>query len=372
MDLTIDTQALKKALAIPKAVMPKNGGTISHGVRLVAAANQGGLVIQGTDLERLASTTVPANVSRPGTILVSIKDLDLLLKGKGMVRLVAEPGTDHDELQVINGMTTTVHGLDTEDWPKPWPSFDKAPAFDVDMQHVAEVLPAASSDMARPILTAVFFATDGEIVATDSYRLHIGYTQSGPKDDGKGQLLVPAGTLAQVLKLVKASKTPVPVRLAFQPAAGLGFQVQITAGPSTWYCHTISGEFPNYKALIPSSYPNKLIVSKEALTAMLVKLNGIAKKEEPVEFKPHADHVELSHRNRETQAVTTAELPGRWEGPEGQHFGFTVTYLLDMVNACREADVVIGGLDPLKPFIIGESHTDGTRSVRLIMPVRMT
>lgn len=370
MDITIDAQALKKALMIPKAVMPKGYATIAHGLRLVATGDS--LTVEGTDIDRLVSTKVPAIVTTPGSIIVSIKDLDPLLKTKGSVQLLVSADTfGADTLQFVNGMTTTVKSLDADEWPKPWPSFDKAESFDLDMNHVAEVMVAASGDDARPILTGVLFTPDGEYVATDSYRLHIGYTHSGPKKS----LLIPAGTLAQVIKATKASKTPVVVNLAYLPhphAAGL-FMVKITAGPSTWYCTTISGEFPNYKALIPKDYPAKLVVNKEALVAILTKLNGIAKKEEPAEFKvtEGVEHADVSHRNRETQAITTATLPAVWKGPD-MHFAFTVIYLLGVVNACRENEVVIAGLDALKPFMVGESHTDGSRSLRLIMPVRMT
>jgi DNA polymerase III sliding clamp (beta) subunit (PCNA family) len=376
MDLTIDAAALKKALTIPKAVMPRGYGVISHGVRLVAMND--GLVLQGTDVDALTATKVPAVVARPGTILVSIKDLDPLLKSnKGSVRLVVDTvPNEPDTLQFVNGMTTTVRSLSDDEWPRNWPSFDKAPSFELDLDHVAEVLPATSLDEARPILTGVYFAPGGEMVATDSYRLHVGYTHEGPDE----KLLVPGGTLAQVLKVVRASKTPTTVRLAYLPAANNAelFRVQITAGPNTWYCHTISGEFPNYQALIPKSYPHKLIAEKAPLLAMLTKLDGIIKdKREPVRFVAPdgvtvpADKVTISHHNGETQAVTTADLAARWDGPEMQ-FAFTNPYLLAMVAACREDEVVLAALDALKPFMIGESHPDGTRSIRLIMPVRLT
>ena len=372
MDLTIDTQTLKKALAIPKAAMSRNGPHVTvAGIRLVAADNT--LSIEGTNIDSLASVSVPANVVRPGTAVLGLKDISLLLKGKGDVRLVAD---DNISLDFVNGMTTKVKLLDTDEWPTGWQSFTKAPAFELDIDHVSEVLPAASKDETRPILTGVMFKPTGEIIATDSYRLHIGYTHDGPVG---AELLIPGGIITQVLKVVKAAKVRPLVRVAFLPTkhqSGL-YDVQITAGSSTWYCHTLHGEYVNYEPLIPKSYPFKLVTTKAVLVPMLEKLNGIADKTEPVEItaRPHGDTT-LKHRNRSTDAVTAADIAARFEGPtdttDEMTFAFTVSYLLDMVNACREETVVLGGTDPLKPWMIGESHPDGTRSIRLIMPVRLT
>ena len=125
-----------------------------------------------------------------------------------------------------------------------------------------QVVPAASRDDARPILTGVLLTAHGgglRLVATDSYRLAVrdlagreharrrarrcwSRPRASPRCSGSlgdGEIEVVLGEREVMFRVGRAEVT---TRL-------------------------IEGDFPNYEQLIPSGYPNRLTVARDALEA---------------------------------------------------------------------------------------------------------
>ena len=56
----------------------------------------------------------------------------------------------------------------------------------------------------------------------------------------------------------------------------------------------IEGEFPNYRQLIPASYPNKLTVSREPLLEAIRRVKILAKDATPVRLQLRSDGLTLT------------------------------------------------------------------------------
>ena len=77
----------------------------------------------------------------------------------------------------------------------------------------------------------------------------------------------------------------------------------------------IEGEFPNYRQLIPSSYPNKLTVGREPLLDAVPRVKLMAREATPVRLTQKPDSLELM---AVTQDVGQAheEIDAKYEGTE--------------------------------------------------------
>ncbi len=235
-----------------------------------------------------------------------------------------------------------------------------------------QVTPAASTDDNRPIITGVLLSaetdgvgTDGaggglRLVATDSYRLAV-RDIAGLEVLRAGQhVLVPSRALREVERLL-AGADQVTLRLGERDAA---FEI----GTTRVTTRLIEGEFPNYRGLIPSSYPNRLVVGREPLLDAVRRVRLLARDATPVRLVMNADGLELL---AVTQDVGQAHevLDAKFEGSE-LTVAFNPEYLAQGVDVVPGDEVVLETIDALKPAVIRSTETQDF--LYLLMPVRVS
>jgi DNA polymerase-3 subunit beta len=234
-----------------------------------------------------------------------------------------------------------------------------------------QVTPAASTDDNRPIITGVLLAAeDGglRLVATDSYRLAVRDLagQSGTLG-GRSSVLVPSRALREVERLLgvggagETRADAITLRLGERDAA---FEI----GTTRVTTRLIEGEFPNYRGLIPSSYPNRLVVGREPLLDAVRRVRLLARDATPVRLALSADGLELLAI---TQDVGQAheQLDAKYEGAE-LTVAFNPEYLAQGVEVTPGDEVVLETIDALKPAVIRSTETQDF--LYLLMPVRVS
>ena len=148
-----------------------------------------------------------------------------------------------------------------EDFPGSPPSSEGG--VDLPAQGLAEalrqVVRAASGDDARPLLTGVLIAAEGDgirLVATDSYRLAMrDLSAASPLPAGTDQILVPARALGELQRLLP-SKEPAKDADA-TGGTTVGFSVEISTRPSPWvgYASARASSTANFPTIANSSRP---------------------------------------------------------------------------------------------------------------------
>jgi DNA polymerase-3 subunit beta len=225
------------------------------------------------------------------------------------------------------------------------------------------VVPAASSDDARPILTGVLMAAEPEglrLVATDSYRLAV-RDLPGTTVLAEGQhVLVPSRALAELGRVLGPSDT-LTLRLGERDAS---FEV----GGTRLTTVLIEGEFPNYRGLIPTSQPNRLTVGREALLEAVRRVKLLAREATPVRLAMSAEGLELV---AVTQDVGQAHesLDAKYEGAE-LTVAFNPEYLLQGVEVTPGDEVTLETVDALKPALV--KSAEHPEFLYLLMPVRVS
>jgi DNA polymerase-3 subunit beta len=334
---------------------------VLSGVRLDVA--DGRLTVTGTDLELTIRLSVPVHVDNEGSAVVPARLVGDIVKAlpPGAVDVTV---TD-DEMSISAGRSQfSVRPLSLSDYPAQTET-DSAPVT-LSSQQVGEalrqVVRAASTDDARAVLTGVLMASEDDglkMVATDSYRLAVrDLPQSSMLAIGQ-KVLVPGRALAE-LQRVLTGDSELSVRLGQREAV---FEV----GGTRLSTRLIEGEYPNYRNLLPSSYPNRLTVGREALLEALRRVKILAQDSTPVRLALGGDTLRLTAI---TQDVGNAheEVDASYEGTE-MTVAFNPDYLTAGVEAVEGDEVTLSTLDPMKPAVLrGVGHDE---YLYLLMPVRV-
>ena len=227
-----------------------------------------------------------------------------------------------------------------------------------------QVIPAASRDDARPILTGVLITatpTGIRLVATDSYRLAVRDLEGvGMLGEGQ-QVLVGARGLNEVQRVFSSGQ--IQVTLGEREVKFANESRSVTT-------RLIEGEFPNYGQLIPNGYPNRLTVSREALqeAARLMQIVGEGREGTPVRLAMSAAGLELSATAQE-RADAVETLDAKFEGTD-LTVAFNPQFLIDGLGAIEGEEAVLETMDPLKPATLRGG--DRQEFLYLLMPVRIS
>lgn len=346
-----------------RAVASRSGGLlVLSGVRLEVDGDT--LRLAGSDLDLSIQVTVPVAGEVDGVGVIPARLATDIVRALEPGAVTIEVG--EEQASISSGRSQfSVRTLPAEEFPRlPEPAAEAVTLAAADFADaLRQVVPAASHDDARPILTGVLMAAEEgglRLVATDSYRLAV-RDLPGQSVLREGQkVLVPSRALGELQRLVSGADT-VTLRLGEREAT---FEV----GNARLTTRLIEGDFPNYRQLIPSSYPNRLVVGRDALLDAVKRVKLLAREAAPVRLTMKPDGLELTAI---TQDVGQAheELDAKYEGAE-LVVAFNPDFLITGVEVVGGDEVALDTLDTLKPAVI--RSTEGSDYLYLLMPVRVS
>jgi DNA polymerase III subunit beta len=361
-----ERDALVEALTTAGRAVATRGGALPvlSGVRIEVAGNQ--LHLAGTDLDLTMQVEITVNGTGDGVVVVPARLVTDIVRAlePGAVNL---EGAD-DELQITSGRSQfAVRTLPAADFPRLVTSSADAAMLPAEglADALRQVVRAASAEDSRPILTGVLMvAEEGSLrlVATDSYRLAVRDLPGGGVLREGQRVLVPSRALAELQRLVGSSSETVSLRLGEHEAVFELGQVRLTT-------RLIEGEFPNYKQLIPSSYPNRLVVGREPLLDAVKRVKLLVKDAmTPVRISLRPEGIQLTVITQDW-GQATEDVDAKYEGAE-MTVAFNPQYLIDGVEAISGDDIQLETVDALKPATI--RPTEDRSYLYLLMPVRVS
>ena len=340
------------------------------GVRIEASGST--LQITGSDLDLTIQVELPVNVDHEGVCVVPARLITDIVRALEPGAVVFE--VDDGEARISAGRSQfAVRLLPAEEFVRVTPPTGEAVTLSATdfAEALRQVVPAASHDDARPILTGVLMAAESgglRLVATDSYRLAM-RDLPGTSVLSEGQsVLVPSRALGELARLLTGAEH-VTLRLTDDAAS---FEVSTGSGANSgsvrMRTRLLEGEFPNYRQLIPDSYPNRAIISKEPFLDAVRRVKLLAREATPVRINLKPDGLELTAI---TQDVGQAheDLDAKYEGGE-MVVAFNPEFLIDGVEAVPGDEVQLETLDALKPATV--RPTGGPEYLYLLMPVRVS
>lgn len=319
------------------------------------------LWVTGTDHEMTVRASTEVEVMEEGRAVIPGRLLADAVRRMpaGAVTISSGDG----EIEILGkGPRFSVRPLNVEDYPQV--SDATGEGVEVDGEELAaaigQVVVAASTDTARPILTGVLFESSAEglrMVATDSYRLAV-RDLAGVGLEGNG--LVPARGLRELPRTIGAAK--VTARLGDREAV-------FSSERGTLRLRLIEGSFPKYRSLLPDSYPNQIVVKREDVLEALSRVSLVAEDHIPVRLKLTDGGVEVMV-SRQDVGGESEHIPGTYTGKDEEvSVAFNPRYLADGVSAIDREEVRIQVIDGVRASVVDGG--EGDHFSYLLMPVRV-
>lgn len=367
MKLRCERDVLVEALsAAGRAVSTRNTSLPAlSGLHLRASGGE--LVVTGTDLDLTLQVTTQAAITEEGECVVPARLITDIVRSLPEGSVVIE--VEGSEASVGSGKSHfVVRTLEAEEFPQIAKTDDVTatlPASEL-ADALRQVVRAASADDARPVLTGVLLISEQSgmrLVATDSYRLAVrDFVDASlfQNDSESKSVLIPSKALGELTRLLSGT-TEVRVALKDKEIVFLIDGVCLRS-------RLIEGQFPDYRPLIPSNYPNRLLIDRDSLLEAVRRVKLLVRDTTTsvrLQLKP--DGIELTVASQEGQAQE--EVEAKYEG-ENVRVGFNPTYLIDGLEALPAGDVLIEILDAMKPVTLKSSEKDDY--LYLLMPVRVS
>jgi DNA polymerase III subunit beta len=359
-----ERDVLVEALGTAGRAAARSGAAMQvlSGVRMEVTGDR--LQLAGSDLDLTIQTSVAVNGARDGVAVVYAR------LAADIVRNL-EPGAvsveaDDEAVRISSGRSQfAVRPFAAMEFPRLPQRSGDAVTLDVAgfADALKQVVRAASGDDARPLLTGVLLAAEESglrLVATDSYRLAVRDLPGQSVLRAGQEVLVPSRALNELARVLPA-EGQVTLRLGEQDATFEIGDVQLTT-------RLIEGQFPNYRQLIPSNYPNRLVVGREPLLDAVRRVKLLANSmSASLHMSLRPDGITLSVADAEF-GTATEDLDAKYEGAEIT-VAFNPTYLTDGVDAVPGDEVVLETIDALKPATL--RGVDAPEFLYLLMPVRV-
>ncbi|HEY5550172.1 MAG TPA: DNA polymerase III subunit beta [Candidatus Saccharimonadales bacterium] len=360
MKLQVTQENLSKALnTVARVANTRNTLPILANVLLQTADNR--LSISATNLDIAITHRIGSKIEKTGSITVPARLMQDFVASlpEGVLKLEL---TDNKLHITTDQYRSAINGIAADDFPvmpaitagSTW----KAAAGDL-KKSLSQVVFAASSDDARPVLTGVYFhASGGEVmaVATDSYRLA---ERKLAKNKASVSFLVPASAANDLLRIISDTDKEVVVTHDDQ-------QVLFQVGDITLVARLIEGNYPDYRKLIPNKFGTVAKLSRGDFLN-IAKVSALFAREAAGSITIKVDGKKVSinaiaSQLGENTAAADAEVKGSGE------VTLNSRYLIDALNAFSGNLVEFCFNGKLEPCIIRSG--DDSKYLHLIMPLR--
>ena len=334
-----------------------------------------------TDLEIGAQTLIRGKIEEEGRITVPAGLLasyvNLLPNKQVNVSL-----KDNDIAIFCEKQKTKIKGIEAADFPI-IPKIEKDKGYICKKEDlkkaVQQVLFTIVPNETRPEISGallIFGSKDSVedknkfyLVGTDSYRLaekKIEFKILAEKDQEEMigvKIIVPYNSLQELVRILEHEEDE-EVRIY----AGEN-QIMFCVGDSELVSRVVSGQYPDYKQIIPADFKTKAQFKvSEVLTAVktssLFAQTGI--NDVNLSFKPEKGVMVVSSVNTQT-GESTSEIKVDIEGEENG-IVFNYRYLLDGLNALAGEEAVIEMIDNNSPAML--KLAENGEYVYIIMPIK--
>jgi len=328
------------------------------------------LTVVATDLETVMRVQLDVEAKDSGKICIPARILMDSLKNIPDQPLTFNIDKNFGiEITTDNGKYK-VMGENPDNFPKE-PSPDDATSFTMAssalLTAINKTLFAVSNDDLRPAMTGVFFELDKkgiQFVATDAHRL-VRYKRTDSHSSKNDSFIVPR----KPLNLLKAALPDNDDEITLSYNSNHLF---VRHGTTQMSCRLIDARFPDYKVVIPTDNPYKLIVNKNDFQGALRRVSVFSNKStNQVALIIAGSELELKAQDVDFSFEGDERMKCRYDG-EDLTIAFNARFLIEMLNAADSDEVKIELSTPTKAGILKPTEQeDGEDLLMLVMPLML-
>ncbi len=366
MRFTCEKNMLVTGLNIAsRTVAQKSSISVLEGILCKAGL---GISLTGYNMETAITYDIDAEVSDPGACILPAKLFGDIIRRlpEGPVTVVVD---DSFKVSIRSGYASfTISAESSEDYPE-LPDVNDGRPVKLPQNKLKELINgtifAVSENQGRPIHTGVKFEVADDTITTiavDGFRLarRTYHPQEGTGRDMN--FVVPSAGLKEVEKIVSDSEDPAAFTLGRKHIL---FQV----GKATLVCRLLEGEFLDWRRVVPTNCPIKLVAHVSDLASSVERVGLIVSEKYKSPVRCVFGNQELQMKTNTTIGVAEDRCSFAGDGKELE-IGFNVRYLSEALKAVPSEEVTLELTNGLSPIVLTPADDKYDFSY-MVLPVRI-
>jgi DNA polymerase-3 subunit beta len=389
MEITVSRQDLVKELTATQSVVERKT-TIPILSNFLIEADGDTLSITATDLDQAIRTSAPVKVKKPGACTIPARKLydyiKLLPDGEISIKLL-----ENHWVQIRSGRSNTkIVGMARANYPQV-PEFPSIAVTSISLVAlktlIARTIFAISNEESRYTLNGALLVIKAEslaMVATDGHRLSYvekpGETLEGIS--GEKRVLIPRKALHELQQLLSAAEAERDTEQKQAPKTTLPplivefaddeHTLFFRVGHRTLSTRRLTGQFPNFEAVMPRDNTKFAVVRSSELSASIQRVAQFAdERSGAIRMRLEGNELKISANSTESgESEDTIDTP--YSG-DAIVVGFNSIYILDFLKALNnEGEVRLEFKDSQSAGQMRPEDPDAEYKYRyVLMPMRI-
>ena len=366
MRFTCEKNSLVQGLNIAgRTVAQKSSLSVIEGILCKAGL---GICLTGYNMETAISYEIEAEVTDSGECILPARLFGDIIRRlpEGPVTVVVD---ETYKVSIRSGFASfTISAECSDDYPE-LPDVNTGRAVPIPQRELKEMIGgtifAVAENQGRPIHTGVKFEVTNDSITTiavDGFRLARRTYHPETPICREMNFVVPAQGLKEVEKILtdseeSASFTLGPKHILFQ------------IGPATLVCRLLEGDFLDWRRVVPTNCPVKLIAHVSDLASSVERVGLIVSEKYKSPVRCRFSNQEVYMRTNTTIGAAEDRCSYAGDGKELE-IGFNVRYLADALRAVPSEEVTLELTNGLSPMVLTPVD-DKQDFAYMILPVRI-
>ena len=366
MRFTCEKSMLVQGLNIAgRTVAQKSSLSVIEGILCKAGL---GLSLTGYNMETAITYQIEAEVSDPGQCILPARLFGDIIRRlpEGPVTVVVD---DNYKVSIRAGYASfTISAESADDYPE-LPDVNDGKPIRIPQNKLKELISgtifAVSENQGRPIHTGVKFEvsnTSVTAVAVDGFRLARRTWHPEENTGRELSFVVPAAGLKEVEKILTDSEDAAAFTLGTK-------HILFQLGNATLVCRLLEGEFLDWRRVVPSNCPIKLVANVSDLASSVERVGLIVSEKYKSPVRCVFSHQELLMRTSTTIGAAEDRCSIAGDGKELE-IGFNVRYLADALRVIPSEEVTLELTNGLSPIVLTPVD-DKYDFAYMVLPVRI-
>jgi DNA polymerase-3 subunit beta len=382
MDVTVPKKDLLRLVGRCQGVADKKSTMPALSNVLLSVSGPSELRVAATDLYLAVSGTLSGvEVKKGGSVAVPAKDLFERIKmmPDGPLHVATNDGFSTVIKSATSARRYTLRGMPGEDFPALAEPDPKAATLELELDLLAKLIArthfSISTDETRAALNSALFEWDGDrvrMVTTDGHRLSKMELRV-PGRQATATMLIPLKAIGELRRLGDEAR-------ADAAREGETQKVSISqSGPNAFFLiggtrfsvKLVDAQFPPYSQVIPQT-SDRAIRAPRAAFADALRAVSLAASDRTggVKLEVSSGAMRITSESPET-GDGFDEVPVDYAGAEVV-VGFNARYVLDVLGAIDDEEVVLGIGGDLDPAVIKPATESDEQSYKaVVMPMRI-
>jgi DNA polymerase III subunit beta len=359
---------------VSRAVSPRS--TLPVLANVLVATDEGRLRLSATNLELGITCWIGAKIEEEGSTTVPARTFTDLVSTLPSDHVEMTLSVRTQKLNVRCGSSNTdINCIDAQEFP-PMPVPDLSDGIQINVSDLKEMIQqvvfAASTDEARPVLTGVLLTAQGNQItlqAADGFRLSVRKAELSSALPRPIKAIIPARALGELGRV--ASDGEGVVSMVLPPNRG---QVIFHMKDVELVSQLIEGSYPDLEQVIPRNYQTRTVISTSAILKACKQAEIFAREGShiaKVQITPGSEMqpgtVEISGQSEETgfnQTVIDANIEG-----SALLIAFNVRFLREVLDVIKTSNVILETNIETTPGVLRPVGVDNF--LHVIMPMHL-